>query len=393
VDASVADAAIVNIGRIVTGRLDAPLLEADAIYMSNGRITAIGRRQEVSADAAPLVIDAAGVIVAPGLIDSHCHVVLGDYTPRQKTVDFLESYVHGGITRAISPSEVHAPGRPRDPAGVKALALAAQRCFQWYRPGGMTVHGGSVILEPGLTEADFAELAAQGVWLAKAGFGAFDRPRDCAPMVRWAQTHGFVVMCHTGGASIPGSSAVTADDLLEMRPDVSGHVNGGTTAMSDDDVERVITQSEIALQIVQAGNLRSALRVTRRAADTGNLHRLLIASDTPTGTGVMPLGVLKSVVEVSSLAPLAPETALAAATGNVGRVYRLDAGIIEPGRPADLMLLDAPLGSHDTDALHAISRGDIPAVAALFSGGELRFMVSRNTPPPTRPIRIAKRPA
>jgi enamidase len=119
----------------------------------------------------------------------------------------------------------------------------------------------------------------------------------------------------------------------------------------------------------------------------------LIASDTPTGTGVMPLGVLKSVVEISSLAPLAPETALAAATGNVGRVYRLEAGIIEPGRPADVMLLDAPLGSHDTDALHAISRGDIPAVAALFSGGELRFMVSRNTPPPTRPIRIVKRPA
>jgi enamidase len=293
----------------------------------------------------------------------------------------------------ISPSEVHAPGRPKDPAGVKALALAAQRCFQWYRPGGMTVHGGSVILEPGLTETDFGELAAQGVWLAKAGFGAFDRPRDCAPMVRWAQRHGFVVMCHTGGASIPGSSAVTADDLLEMRPDVSGHVNGGTTAMSDGDVERVITQSEIALQIVQAGNLRSALSVTRRAVETGNLHRLLIASDTPTGTGVMPLGVLKSVVEISSLAPLPPETALAAATGNVGRVYRLEAGILETGRPADLMLLDAPLGSHDTDALHAISRGDIPAVAALFSAGDLRFMVSRNTPPQTRPIRIVKNSA
>src|SRR5262249_2755991 len=149
---------------------------------------------------------------------SHCHVVLGDYTPRQKTVDFLESYVHGGITRVISPSEVHAPGRPKDPAGVKALALAAQRCFEGYRPGGMTVHGGSVILEPGLTEGDFAELAAQRVWLAKAGFGGFDRPRDCAPQVRAAQKHGFVVMCHTGGASIPGSSPVTAEDLLEMLP-------------------------------------------------------------------------------------------------------------------------------------------------------------------------------
>ncbi len=383
-------AAIVNIGAVVTGRLDGPVLEADAVLMADGRIAAIGRRADVDVDAADLVIDAGGATLAPGLIDSHCHVVIGDYTPRQKTVDFLESYVHGGITRCISPGEMHAPGRPKDPAGVKALAIAAQRCFQHYRPGGMTVHGGCLILEPGLTEADFADVTAQGIRLAKAGFGAFDRPRDCAPMVRWAQARGIVVMCHTGGASIPGSSPVTADDLLEMRPDVSGHVNGGPTAMSDSDVERVIMQSEIALQIVQAGNLRSALDVARMARDTGRLHRFLIASDTPTGTGMMPLGVLKSVVEMSSLAPLAPEAALAAATGNVGRIYRLEAGVLEPGRPADLMLLDAPLGSHDRDALHAISRGDIPTVACVFTAGELRFAVSRNTPPPTRKIGIAK---
>lgn len=382
--------AIVNIGTVVTGRLDQPVMEADAILMTGGRIAAIGRRSELDLEPADLVIDAGGATLAPGLIDSHCHVVIGDFTPRQKTVDFLESYVHGGITRCISPSEVHAPGRPRDPAGVKALAVAAQRCFLHYRPGGMTVHGGCVILEPGLNEADFAELAAQGVWLAKAGFGAFERPRDCAPMVRWAQARGLVVMCHTGGASIPGSSPVTADDLLAMLPDVSGHVNGGPTAMSDADVERVVTQSSIALQVVQAGNLRSTLHVVRRAGETGRLARLLIASDTPTGTGMMPLAVIKSVCEIASLAPLAPEVALACATGNVGRIYRLDAGTLEPGRPADLMLLDAPLGSCDRDALHAISRGDIPAIAGLFTSGELRFLTSRNTPPPTRPIRVVK---
>src|SRR5690606_32811684 len=156
-------------------------------------------------------VDADGASVIPGLIDSHVHVVLGDYTPRQKTVDFLESYTHGGITRSITASEVHAPGRPSDPEGVKALALMAQRCFSDFRPGGMTVHGGSVILEPGLKEEDFAQLAKQGVWLAKAGFGAFERPRDVSEIVRFAQKHGFKVMCHTGGASIPGSSPVTAE--------------------------------------------------------------------------------------------------------------------------------------------------------------------------------------
>ncbi len=385
-----ARAAITNIGRIVTGRLERPLADGDTVVMADGVITAIGRGAEAGTDGAELVIDAGGMTLAPGLIDSHCHVVLGDYTPRQKTVDFLESYVHGGITRCISASEVHAPGRPRDPAGVKALAIAAQRCFEQFRPGGMTVHAGSVILEPGLAERDFAELAAERVWLAKAGFGDFRRPRDCAPLVRAAQRHGFVVMCHTGGASIPGSSPVSAEDLLEMLPDVSGHVNGGPTALSDHDIELVLGEPRIALQVVQAGNLRAALKIVSMARETGQLKRLLIATDTPTGTGTMPLGMIKSVVEISSLAPLPPEIALAAATGNVGRVYRLNAGVLEVGRPADLMLLDAPLGSHDKDALHAISQGDIPSVACVFTSGELRFVTSRNTPPPTRTARIVR---
>src|SRR5690606_40253093 len=93
-----------------------------------------------------------GITVAPGLIDSHCHVVLGEYTPRQKTVDFLASYIDGGITSVVSPGEIHAPGRPHDAAGVKALAIADRACFQNFRPGGMTVHAGSVVLEPTLRE-------------------------------------------------------------------------------------------------------------------------------------------------------------------------------------------------------------------------------------------------
>ena len=83
------------------------------------------------------MIDAGGMTAIPGLIDSHVHITFGDYTPRQRTVGYLESYLHGGTTTAISASEVHVPGRPRDPEGVKALAVAAQRCFADYRPGGM----------------------------------------------------------------------------------------------------------------------------------------------------------------------------------------------------------------------------------------------------------------
>ena len=97
-----------------------------------------------------------------------------------------------------------------------------------------------VWLEPTLLEADFAELERAGVWLAKFGFGDFASPLDGEPQVRWAQQHGLKVMCHSGGASIPGSQPITADHLLRLRPDVCGHANGGPTALPDAGLERLV---------------------------------------------------------------------------------------------------------------------------------------------------------
>jgi enamidase len=192
------------------------------------------------------VLDAGGAGVIPGLIDSHVHVTFGDYTPRQQTVGFLESYLHGGTTRAISASEVHVPGRPTDPAGVKALAIAAQRCFAGYRPGGITVHAGSVILEPGLEPADFAELRAEGVWLAKAGFGAVASPMDYVPLVRAAREAGLVVMCHTGGGSIPGAwTASTPTRSWRCARTSPATSTGGRRPMSRATTERSSRRGDI----------------------------------------------------------------------------------------------------------------------------------------------------
>ena len=375
--------AVTNLSAVCTGDIGNPLIEADTVLAREGRVSAVGRALEFDERGYDIVLDGQGNLLAPGLIDSHVHVVLGDYTPRQQTVGFLESYAHGGITRSLSASEVHAPGRPTDPAGVKALALVAHRAFEKLRPGGMTVHGGSLILEPGLKEEDFAELAAEGVWQAKAGMGNFHPASEAADLVRMAQRHGFKVMCHTGGVSIPGSSPVSADDLLTLMPNVSGHVNGGTTSLPDADLPRVV-ESGIALQICQAGNLRSALEIVRLAQERDALDRVLVASDTPTGTGVMPLAVIKSVTEIASLVPLPAEIALCFATGNVGGAYGLEAGLIREGAPADFVLLDAPVASSADNALGAINIGDLPAVSAVITDGVLRILRSRNTPPPER---------
>ena len=121
--------AIVNLGQIVSGDWRNPFVAGDAILTEGDRIASVGTAAATAVEAADVVIDADGMTAIPGLIDSHVHVTFGDYTPRQRTVGYLESYLHGGTTTAISASEVHVPGRPRDVEGVKALAVAAQRCF------------------------------------------------------------------------------------------------------------------------------------------------------------------------------------------------------------------------------------------------------------------------
>lgn len=382
--------AIVNIGRIVSGDCKHPQVMGDAVICEDGLIKSVGTASSQEVESAEVVIDAAGTTLIPGLIDSHVHITFGDYTPRQRTVGYLESYLHGGTTTAISASEVHVPGRPKDVEGVKALAVAARKCFASYRPGGMTVHAGSVILEPGLKESDFYELRRNGVWLAKAGFGAVASPFEYAPLVAMAKAQGMITTVHTGGSSIPGSGAITGEHLLAIQPHVSFHVNGGPTAMRDRDFERLVRESDIALQICTAGNLRTALLTASLAQTNDVFERVLIATDTPTGSGIMPLGMLYTIAHLASLGHVEPERAIAAATGNNARIYGLNSGRVAPGSDADLVLLDAPDGGSQSDALDAIQNGDIAAVGAVITAGEPRFVGrSRNSPATMRNVRVA----
>jgi len=373
---------ITGLGGLVSGRLGDAVAPVDSIRAEGGLITALE-----ATGSADVVLEVAGAVAVPGLIDSHVHVVFGDWTPRQSALGWIESSMHGGVTMMMSASEVHLPGRPRDPVGIKALAITAQRAFAAFRPGGVKVLGGSLIIEPDLEPEDFAELAAAGVGLAKVGFGAFERQGDAAPLVRAAQEAGMVVMNHTGGASIPDSSPVTIEDVLALGCDIVGHANGGPTALPDADLPALFDAPGV-LQLVQAGNLRSSLRIVELAKERDALDRLVLATDTPTGTGVMPLGMIKTVCEISSLGRIPAADALALACGNNGAVLRRDEGVAEVGRPADLALLFPPLGSAHGDPLTCIEQGDIPGIAAMVIDGEVRALRSRNTPAPDGICRI-----
>ena len=380
---------IKNIGKIVSGDISNPVLQADTIVIEDNLITAIGGSELLTDLDAATIIDANGTTVIPGLLDTHVHVSGGDFAPRQKTMYFISSALHGGVTTMISAGEAHFPGRPKDPAGAKALAITISKSYYNAPPSGVKVHGGAVILEKGLTEEDFIEMKAQGVWLVgEVGLGSIKKPEDAAPMVKWAHKHGFKVQMHTGGTSIPGSSTVTADDVIKTKPDVVSHINGGPTAISPAEADRIMDETDFAMEIVQCGNPKMANYVAARAKENGQMDRLIFGNDAPSGTGLIALGILRNMCQISSLVEIDPEIVVCMATGNSAKVYGLNTGMVAVGKEADLVIMDAPMGSIAEDAMDAIAAGDIPGISIVMINGKVVVSVSRNTPPAKRQAQV-----
>lgn len=377
-----------NIGLLASGMIQEPVLEADSILIEDGLIKEIGTGLAASESAS--VIDANGTAVTPGLIDSHCHVTLGDYSPRQQMQNFLDSSLHGGVTTTISAGEVHLPGRPKDPVGVKALAILAAKSWAAFRPSGMKVLGGAVILEKGLVEADFDELAEAGVKVVgEIGLGSVKDPDEAAEMCGWAKARGMTVMMHSGGTSIPGSSVVGAEQLVKVNPSVVSHINGGPTAMSLEEARLVIDRTESAIEIAQCGNVARAAQVAQVMNERGEVDRLILGNDAPSGTGVVTLGILRNISWLAALGGIDPAAAICCATGNTARLYNLNRGTIEPGKEADLVFMDAPLGCPGDDLLAALAEGDTPGVSMVVIDGAVAIAKSRNTPPPVRKAMVA----
>ena len=373
---------IKNVGLMLSGDLEKPILDADAIAAVNGRITAIGRAPDLDLSGATTTIDAHGVAIAPGLIDSHVHPVAGDWTPRQSQLNWINSCLHGGVTTMVSAGEVHTPGRPRDITGLKAMAITAQRCFSNFRASGVKVHAGAPVIEPGMEEHDFEELAAAGVrFLGEVGLGGVKDGPTAREMVAWARKYGINSTIHTGGPSIPGSGLIDKDIVLEADTDVIGHINGGHTALPDDQIVCLCERCKRGLELVHNGNERAALLTLRTAKELGELDRVILGTDAPAGSGVQPLGILRMVALLASLGDVPAEVAFCFATGNTARMRALDCGLIEVGRAADFVFMDRAQHSAGKTLLESVRLGDLPGVGMTVIDGIVRSHRSRNTPP------------
>ena len=380
-----------NIGILLSGDLKNPVLDADAVAVVDGKITAVGKEKDIDTQGAATIVDAKGTALAPGLIDSHVHPVAGDWTPRQNQLGWIDSYLHGGVTTMISAGEVHTPGRPKDVVGLKAMAIFAQRAFSAFRPGGVRIHAGAPVIEHGMVEEDFKGLAEAGVtMLGEIGLGSVKDGSTARQMVNWARKYGMQSTIHTGGPSIPGSSLIDKDIVLEADADVIGHINGGHTALPDDQILSLCESSSRALEIVHNGNERAGLLTLRTAKELKQFHRVILGTDSPAGSGVQPLGILRMIAMLSSLGDVPAEVAVCFATGNTAKIRNLDCGLIAVGRAASFVFMDRAQHSAGKHVLDSIQKGDLPGIGMVIIDGMVSAQRSRNTPPATKVPEIIK---
>ena len=373
-----------NIGLLLSGDIDQPILEADTIVVQDGKIAAVGKAKDCDTEGADTVIDCRHTCVAPGLIDSHVHPVFGDWTPRQNQLGWIDSTMNGGVTTMISAGEVHLPGRPKDIVGLKALAITAQRAFDAFRPGGVKVLAGAPVIEKGMVESDFKELAEAGVGLlGEIGLGSVKAGDEAAQMVAWARKYGIQSTIHTGGPSVPGSGYIDKDTVLEADADIIGHINGGHTSLPLKHVCELCEQSTRGIEIVHNGNERVAIGAARAAIELKCPHRVILGTDGPAGSGVQPLGMLRMIALLSSLADIPAELVFCFATGNTARIRNLNCGLIEAGRAADFVFMDRAQHTAGATLLESVQLGDIPGIGMVMIDGVVRCGRSRNTPPAT----------
>src|SRR5918992_1325263 len=269
---------IKNIGTLVTGKLESPLRQADSIFIKDGKIATVGKGLNEKADQ---IIDANGITVIPGLVDSHSHPSIGEYTPAQNALTWITNYMHGGVTALISAGELHLPGLPLppDPRTALSVAIVTKRCYDNLRPSGVKVHAGTLLLVPGLMEKDFDEIAAAGIKLVKFIFYDYSLlPNgEAERYVKWAKARDIKVKIHSGGVSRSGVSQVADFEIVKrLEPDVVGHINGGPIPMPEGDMLRIASETDCFMEICTSGNYRLALVLARSVKVKNAFDRVLI---------------------------------------------------------------------------------------------------------------------
>jgi enamidase len=158
-----------------------------------------------------------------------------------------------------------------------------------------------------------------------------------------------------------------------------------------EDMVRILEESDLWLEMAYGGNHSLTQAFMKKAAEQGQLHRVILGTDTPSGTGVAPRGMLRTMALVASVPGVSPEEAVCMATGSAALAHNLESGFIREGKPADLVIMGKIQGASGNSALESLGQGNLLGISMVLIDGHLVIRErSLQTPPPERGSRIEK---
>jgi len=316
-----------NLGGVFTGDASAPTADQDAIAVADGLIVVPG-----AADAAER-LDAGGGWAMPGLWDGAQNLYFGDHTPTFSATGALAASVGFGVTTVVAVHSAAVPGAGPGARFRRELAVLTMKSWAHERPGGLHVHTNTVLGHPDWDADDLQDLAACGADLLLLPDSL--RPEDALRLAKTGRETGFRIGLWLESTASPAA----VDELLATaRPELATPVN--TPGLPESVIGRLIEADGCALGLTLAGDLQVAARVARACADRGGPWRPFLGTGMPDDRGVMPAGLALFMDVIGALTGLEPGLVIAMATGNVARAFDRPGGVLAPGQPADVVVLN-----------------------------------------------------
>ncbi len=331
-----------TLANVLTGELHPANV---AVY--GGRFAYVGARQTGLGEGTA-VLDAAGLVLAPGLVEPHCHPFIL-YTPSA----WLEGALRLGVTAFFGDAS---PWAPLGPAGLHRAAELADQAgvyARWLIRSGPSTYGPDPY-----PQAEVEELLAHP---AAAGY---------MEMGRWLQQYrgedpflAEMAAARRRGRRVEGHLPGVAAERL------SALVLSGLTA------DHEPTSAAEALERLRAG-LWVMLRHNGLRPDLPDLaplvaggqvdtSRLMLTADSATAGWMQRHGLVDEGLRLLVQAGVPPVRALQLATRNPAAYFRAedDVGAVAPGRRADFVLY-ADLAAFRPEQVYVHGRpaGPLPAL-------------------------------
>ena len=376
-----------NIGLLVTndaalGEGPLGIVRGASVVFDRGVVVAVGAAGQVADER----IDAGGMCVIPGFVDSHTHLVFaGDRGDEFAARMSGQPYSAGGIqtsvaaTRSASTSELSSltNGRREEArrAGITTVeiksgygldAVNETRCLQVAEQfSNDTTFLGAHVVPPefgGRTDdyvhyvcTDMLTAAApHSRWIdAFCEVGAFDADQ-CRAVLNAGKAVGLGGRLHANQLG-PGPGVQLA---VEMGCASADHC----TFLTDADIAALAASNTIATFLPATDfSTRQPYPNARRAIDAGVM--VALATNCNPGSSYTTSMSFCIALAVRDLRMTADEALQAATLGGARALQRNDVGVLAPGKRADMVVLSAP------SYTHLVYRPGVPLIHQVIEAG------------------------